>query len=55
MTPLALTLQGPEPGSTTSKPIDVPLPVEPLYADDGRLITYWTTASGLALDFIMSK
>ncbi|MER5841056.1 DUF4232 domain-containing protein [Streptomyces prasinus] len=50
-----LTLQGPEPGSSAGKPMDVPLPVDTLYADDGQLVTYWTTASGGALDFIMSK
>ncbi|MFE7109213.1 hypothetical protein ACFU98_00535 [Streptomyces sp. NPDC057575] len=33
----------------------VPMPVDTLYADDGQLVTYWTTASGYALDFIMSK
>jgi hypothetical protein len=31
------------------------MPVDTLYADDGQLVTYWTTASGFALDFIMSK
>jgi hypothetical protein len=29
--------------------------VEALFADDGQRVTYWTTASGLALDFIMSR
>ncbi|MEV4741435.1 DUF4232 domain-containing protein [Streptomyces sp. NPDC049555] len=52
---ITLGLQGRTPGSTASGPIDVPLPVDTLYADDGQLVTYWTTASGFALDFIMSK
>lgn len=52
---LALTLQGPEQGTTIGEPVDVPLPAKPLYADDGQLVTYWTTASGAALDFIMSR
>ncbi|MFG2130849.1 DUF4232 domain-containing protein [Streptomyces sp. NPDC048751] len=52
---ITLGLQGRKPGSTAGKPIDVPMPADTLYADDGQLVTYWTTASGLALDFIMSK
>ncbi|MEU0430423.1 DUF4232 domain-containing protein [Streptomyces sp. NPDC006290] len=52
---ITLTLQGSTPGSSAGKPIDVPMPVNTLYADDGQLVTYWTTASGYALDFIMSK
>ncbi|MEW1686736.1 DUF4232 domain-containing protein [Streptomyces sp. NPDC091265] len=52
---ITLRLQGSKPGSDASKPIDVPMPVNTLYADDGQLVTYWTTASGMALDFIMSK
>jgi hypothetical protein len=52
---IILTLQGGKPGSKASKPIDVPMPVDTLYADDGQLVTYWATASGFALDFIMSK
>ncbi|MFB7861722.1 DUF4232 domain-containing protein [Streptomyces sp. NPDC056069] len=52
---ITLTLQGSKAGSRASKPIDVPLPVATLYADDGQLVTYWTTAEGMALDFIMSK
>lgn len=54
-TSITISLQGPGSGSTPSNPIDVPLPVRTLYADDGQLVTYWTTASGYALDFIMSK
>lgn len=52
---ITLTLQGSTPGSSAGKAIDVPMPVSTLYADDGQLVTYWTTASGYALDFIMSK
>ncbi|MFI8828532.1 DUF4232 domain-containing protein [Streptomyces sp. NPDC053431] len=52
---ITLTLQGSKAGSKASTPIDVPMPVATLYADDGQLVTYWTTAEGMALDFIMSK
>jgi hypothetical protein len=52
---ITLGLQGRKLGSSAGKPIDVPMPVNTLYADDGQLVTYWTTASGFALDFIMSK
>ncbi|MER7515604.1 DUF4232 domain-containing protein [Streptomyces sp. NPDC126499] len=52
---ISLTLQGGKPGSRLGEPVDVPMPVSTLYADDGQLVTYWTTASGAALDFIMSK
>ncbi|WP_327726711.1 DUF4232 domain-containing protein [Streptomyces sp. NBC_00487] len=52
---ITLTLQGGKLGSKAGEPIDVPMPVDTLYADDGQLVTYWTTASGVALDFIMSK
>ncbi|MFD7321689.1 DUF4232 domain-containing protein [Streptomyces sp. NPDC059875] len=52
---ISLTLQGKKLGSEASKPMDVPMPVDTLYADDGQLVTYWTTAEGVALDFIMSK
>ncbi|GGQ55337.1 DUF4232 domain-containing protein [Streptomyces asoensis] len=52
---MALGLQGRQPGSQVGRPIDVPMPAPTLYADDGQLVTYWTTASGFALDFIMSK
>ncbi|GAA3495875.1 hypothetical protein GCM10019016_029760 [Streptomyces prasinosporus] len=51
---VSLTLQGPEPGTVASGPIDVPLPVDTLYADDGQRVTHWTTASGGAPDFITS-
>lgn len=52
---ITLSLQGRQLGSNAGKPIDVPMPAPTLYADDGQLVTYWTTASGFALDFIMSK
>lgn len=31
------------------------MPVDTLYADDGQLVTYRTTAFGYSPDFIMSK
>ncbi|WP_406372593.1 DUF4232 domain-containing protein [Streptomyces sp. NBC_00647] len=52
---ITLSLQGRTPGSLASKPIDVPMPVDTLYANDFQRVTYWTTAPGYALDFIMSK
>ncbi|MFF5183941.1 DUF4232 domain-containing protein [Streptomyces sp. NPDC000345] len=52
---ITLSLQGRKPGSRAGKPIDVPMPVETLYANDYQRVTYWTTAPGFALDFIMSK
>ncbi|MET9406951.1 hypothetical protein ABZX90_14490 [Streptomyces sp. NPDC002935] len=52
---ITLGLQGRKPGSSAGKPIDVPMPVDTLYANDGQRVTYWTTAPGFALDFIMSK
>ncbi|MDX3803468.1 DUF4232 domain-containing protein [Streptomyces sp. AK04-3B] len=52
---ITLGLQGRKPGSSAGRPMDVPMPAPTLYADDGQLVTYWTTASGFALDFIMSK
>ncbi|MFI0964038.1 DUF4232 domain-containing protein [Streptomyces sp. NPDC021080] len=52
---ITLTLQGSRPGSSVGRPIDVPLPTSALYADNKQLVTYWTTASGFALRFIMSK
>ncbi|WEH13307.1 DUF4232 domain-containing protein [Streptomyces sp. VNUA24] len=51
---ITLSLQGSKPGSAAGKPIDVPMPVPTLYANDFQRVTYWTTASGFALDFIMS-
>jgi hypothetical protein len=53
---LIVSLQGRKPGSTASGPIHVDLPgVGSLTADDGARVTYWMTASGLALRFIMSS
>jgi len=53
---ISLTLQGSTPGSRTGGPMDVPLPgPAPLYANDFQRVTYWTTAPGLALDFVMSR
>lgn len=52
---ITLSLQGRAPGSSAGRPIDVPMPVETLYANDFQRVTYWTTAPGFALDFIMSK
>jgi hypothetical protein len=52
---ITLGLQGRKPGSRAGRTIDVPMPVETLYANDGQRVTYWTTAPGFALDFIMSK
>ncbi|MFJ5776314.1 DUF4232 domain-containing protein [Streptomyces sp. NPDC093094] len=52
---ITLSLQGRKPGSNAGGPIDVPMPVDTLYANDGQRVTYWTTAPGYALDFIMSK
>ncbi|MFB6838150.1 DUF4232 domain-containing protein [Streptomyces sp. NPDC056361] len=54
-TSITLTLQGAETGTHAGSPIDVPLPVAKLHADDGQLVTYWTTAPGFALRAIMSK
>ncbi|UGQ11339.1 DUF4232 domain-containing protein [Yinghuangia sp. ASG 101] len=56
VTGISLTLQGSAPGSTAGGPIDVPMPgAAPLYANDFQRVTYWTTAPGFALDFVMSK
>ncbi|MGW8887506.1 DUF4232 domain-containing protein [Streptomyces sp. NPDC055749] len=52
---ITLTLHDSKLGSEAGEPVDVPMPVDALYADDGQLVTYWTTASGSALDFIMSR
>ncbi|MFJ8588933.1 DUF4232 domain-containing protein [Streptomyces sp. NPDC093595] len=53
---IIVSLQGRKPGSTASGPIHVDLPgVDALTADDGARVTYWMTASGLALRFIMSS
>ena len=53
---LTVAVQGDKPGTGESKPVDVALPgVDSLAADDGQRVTYWTTAQGLALRFIMSR
>lgn len=51
---LPLSLQGPHPGSKPSEPVNVGLPGQVPF-DDGARVTYWITASGLALRFIMSS
>ncbi|RPF43582.1 uncharacterized protein DUF4232 [Streptomyces sp. Ag109_G2-6] len=51
---LPLSLQGPNPGSKPSDPANVSLPGQVSF-DDGARVTYWITASGLALRFIMSS
>lgn len=52
---ITLTLQGRKTGTTVGRPIDVPVPVERFYANDFQRVTYWTTAPGLALDFVLSR
>ena len=52
---IKLTLHGPALGSRAGGAMDVPMPVATLYANDFQRVTYWTTASGLALDFVMSR
>ncbi|MEU9146009.1 DUF4232 domain-containing protein [Streptomyces sp. NPDC048349] len=53
---LVVTLQGPKLGDREPESIKVALPgVDVVWADDGARVTYWTTASGYALDFIMSS
>lgn len=51
---ITLRLQGRAPGTTSGGPISVSLPAVAAF-DDGALVTYWTTAQGYALDFIMSR
>ncbi|MFJ9021888.1 DUF4232 domain-containing protein [Streptomyces sp. NPDC102259] len=51
---ITLLLHGRELGSDGSGPIGVDLPRTVAF-DDGARVTYWTTASGFALDFIMSS
>ncbi|MFJ8209057.1 DUF4232 domain-containing protein [Streptomyces sp. NPDC096033] len=51
---LPLSLQGPGPGGKPGGPVDVGLPGQVSF-DDGARVTYWTTACGLALRFIMSS
>ncbi|MET9931372.1 MULTISPECIES: hypothetical protein [unclassified Streptomyces] len=52
---VTISLRSRTPGGGASRPVDVPPPVPTLYADDGRLVTYRTTAPGLAPDFVVSK
>ncbi|MFF8320925.1 DUF4232 domain-containing protein [Streptomyces bobili] len=51
---ITLLLHGRDLGSDGSEPIGVDLPRVVAF-DDGARVTYWTTASGYALDFIMSS
>ncbi|RSS62881.1 DUF4232 domain-containing protein [Streptomyces sp. WAC06614] len=53
---LVVRLQGPRAGGPPGKAVTVALPrgVDKVWGDDGGRVTYWTTASGYALDFIMS-
>ncbi|MFE4605863.1 DUF4232 domain-containing protein [Kitasatospora indigofera] len=53
---VSLGLQGPRPGSHVGESIRAELPgIDTLTVDDGGRVTYWMTASGLALRFIMSS
>ncbi|MFG3513006.1 DUF4232 domain-containing protein [Streptomyces bobili] len=51
---ITLLLHGRDLGGDGSEPIGVELPRVVAF-DDGARVTYWTTASGYALDFIMSS
>ncbi|MEV6689459.1 DUF4232 domain-containing protein, partial [Streptomyces sp. NPDC051130] len=51
---IPLSLQGPNPGSKPGDPANVSLPGQVSF-DDGARVTYWITAPGLALRFIMSS
>ncbi|MFJ4422459.1 DUF4232 domain-containing protein [Streptomyces bobili] len=51
---ITLLLHGRNLGGDGSEPIGVDLPRVVAF-DDGARVTYWTTASGYALDFIMSS
>lgn len=51
---ITLRLQGEKPGSTVGGPISVVLPAVASF-DEGARVTYWTTAQGYALDFVMSR
>ncbi|WP_052397279.1 DUF4232 domain-containing protein [Streptomyces sp. NRRL F-5123] len=51
---ITLRLQGDKPGSTAGGPISVTLPAVASF-DEGARVTYWTTAQGYALDFVMSR
>ncbi|MFC8455074.1 DUF4232 domain-containing protein [Kitasatospora sp. NPDC057223] len=53
---LTVAVQRGEHDPTAGKPVDVALPgVDSVPADDGQTVTYWMTAQGLALRFIMSR
>ncbi|MFJ9341895.1 DUF4232 domain-containing protein [Streptomyces sp. NPDC101733] len=53
---LTVALRGPAPGDKPGEPLPVALPgVDRLWADYGARVTYWSTASGFALRFIMSS
>ncbi|MFF1868560.1 DUF4232 domain-containing protein [Kitasatospora herbaricolor] len=53
---VSLTLQGPRLGSHVGESIRAGMPgIDTLTVDDGGRVTYWMTASGLALRFIMSS
>ncbi|MFI0720170.1 DUF4232 domain-containing protein [Streptomyces sp. NPDC021224] len=51
---ITLRLQGDRPGTTTGRPISVSLPAVAAF-DEGARVTYWSSAQGYALDFIMSR
>ncbi|MFE9676770.1 DUF4232 domain-containing protein [Streptomyces sp. NPDC006259] len=51
---VTLLLHGRDLGSDGSGPIGVDLPRKVAF-DDGARVTYWTTASGSALDFVMDS
>lgn len=51
---IALLLQDRDPGSTTGDPVPFELPAVASF-DEGARVTYWTTAQGDALDFVMSR
>ncbi|WP_424857608.1 DUF4232 domain-containing protein [Streptomyces sp. SAI-170] len=51
---VTLRLQGAQLDGTAGEPVEVDLPGMAAF-DDGARVTYWTTASGYALDFIMSS
>jgi hypothetical protein len=55
VTAIKLTLSGTKAGSKAGSPVDIPMPVPEMYANDFQRVTYWTTAPGFALDFVMSK
>ncbi|MFE2322806.1 DUF4232 domain-containing protein [Streptomyces sp. NPDC059385] len=51
---IPLALQSPNPGGKPGESVSVALPGQVSF-DDGARVTYWITASGLALRFIMSS